>query len=33
MNYSRIVLAALGAFVAYFAIGFAVFAVGATGRT
>jgi uncharacterized membrane protein len=27
MNYSRIVLAALGAFVAYFAIGFAVFAV------
>jgi hypothetical protein len=27
MNYTRIVLAALGAFVAYFAIGFAVFAV------
>lgn len=29
MNYSRIVLAALGAFVAYFAIGFAVFALTA----
>lgn len=27
MNYPRIILAALGAFVAYFAIGFAVFAV------
>ncbi|HEY6051730.1 MAG TPA: hypothetical protein VIZ58_10805 [Thermoanaerobaculia bacterium] len=29
MNYPRIILAALGAFVAYFAIGFAVFAVAA----
>ena len=29
MNYTRIILAALGAFVAYFAIGFAVFAVAA----
>ena len=29
MNYSRIILAALGAFVAYFAVGFVVFAVTA----